>query len=237
MSKPALDLRVGFEPIVRLRDEVAVAHELLLRPVTGGRLCDQAAKAGVDMTWVTTFALRSAGAVLERSNERLHINVTPEDLTRPTFLPSLEESIGFAALPLLTLEVTEETELVRDLTLRTALIELRRRGIRLAVDDLGDGWASVDNVEFLGPEIIKIRLDHLRGDQGRSRAAELRALAAKHHADVVVEQIETSADVELVRGLELSHGQGWYWDGRFPGPASPLPHGATGRSAGSSELG
>lgn len=224
MTEPALDLRVRFEPIVRLRDSRPVAHELLLRPVNGGRLQDQAAQAGVDMTWITEFALRSAGAVLERSHGPIHVNVMPEDLIRDTFVRDLLGCVGERALPMLILEVTEDTELVHDQALCDAVVHLRRLGIRFAIDDLGDGWASVDNVEFLRPEIIKIRLEHLRGTAGDADAKALTALAARHHADIVVEQLETEADVALACRLGVSHGQGWYWEGWFPGPAgSPGP--------------
>ena len=224
LSEPLLDLRVCFEPIVRLRDCQPVSHELLLRPANGGRLQDQAEKAGVPMTWITEFALRSAGAVLERAVAPIHVNVVPDDLTRPTFITELRTCVGERALPLLVLEVTEEAELIRDDALRTSLVELRRLGIRFAIDDLGDGWATVDNVKFLQPEIIKIRLDHLRGTGGEADAKALTALAAKHLADVVVEQVENADDVALVRSLGMSHAQGWYWDGQFPGPA-PTPPG------------
>ena len=65
--KPLLDLKVRLESIVRVSDQAIVAQELLLRPVAGGCVVDHAARAHIDMAWVTGYALEAAGAVLEHA--------------------------------------------------------------------------------------------------------------------------------------------------------------------------
>ena len=214
MDENVLDLTVHFEPIVRVTDELPVAHELLLRPVGGGELHIRAANADVDMAWVTGFALDTAAAVLERSPLPLHVNVTPADLGRPGFVANLCARVLVDGLTSLVLEVTEQTPLSDVVEVRNTLIDLRRVGVRIAVDDFGDGWADAERVAVLCPDIIKVRLSHLRSPDGFITAVALQDLAQRHHAQVVVEQIESRADLRLVRSLGFTYAQGWLWDSR-----------------------
>lgn len=211
--KPLLDLNVRLESIVRISDQAVVARELLLRPVTGGCVVDRAAAAHIDMAWVTGYALETAGAVLERSTTPLHVNITPADLARPSFVDVVRRTLTPAEIGNLILEVTEQTQLVASPAVASTLLALRRLGVRFAIDDYGDGWADMNSVETVKPEIIKVRLGRLRAPLGGAELTDaLLDAAARLHAHVVVEQVETAADLELVRTLGFTHGQGWFWD-------------------------
>ena len=214
MDENVLDLTVHFEPIVRVIDELPVAHELLLRPVGGGELHIRAAHADVDMAWVTGFALDTAAAVLERSplpapRQRHPGRPRPPRLRaqpvrpRPGRRPDIARARGHRA------DTAQGRREVRD-----TLIDLRRVGVRIAVDDFGDGWADAERVAVLCPDIIKVRLSHLRSPDGFITAVALQDLAQRHHAQVVVEQIESRADLRLVRSLGFTYAQGWLWDSR-----------------------
>src|SRR5689334_6328178 len=104
MPEPALDLRVHFEPIVRIADDVRIAHELLLRPADGGELRERAEAAAVGMTWITWLALHTAGSALERAIQPLHVNITPTDLARPSFSDEVHRAVRATDLPWLVLE-------------------------------------------------------------------------------------------------------------------------------------
>lgn len=209
MSPTMLDLHVHVEPIVRLADDRCTARELLLRPLGGGDLLERAAKAEVDMAWVTTFALASARALLEVPGTDVHVNVTAADLHGADLARIVVDAVGVALAPRLVLEVTEHHELLATASTRRTMVELRRLGVRLAIDDFGDGWATTASVVLVEPEVIKVRLARLlEGSTAR---------IVRQHADalgsaVVVEQVETAEDLAMVRALGFSHGQGWYWD-------------------------
>jgi EAL domain-containing protein (putative c-di-GMP-specific phosphodiesterase class I) len=210
--KPLLDLKVRLESIVRVSDQAIVAKELLLRPVAGGCIVDHAARAHIDMAWVTGYALEAAGALLEHGRRPLHVNITPADLARPSFVPMVHRSLTIDGLGLLILEVTEHTPLLNSDQVQRTLLALRRLGVRFAIDDYGDGWADMTSVEIVKPEIIKVRLDRLRaGRTGAELADALRDASERLHAHVVVEQVETCSDLLTVRALGFTHAQGWYW--------------------------
>ena len=218
--KPLLDLTVRLEAIVRVAEQATVARELLLRPVNGGCVVDQAARAHIDMAWVTGYALETAGAVLEESAVPLHVNITPADLARPSFVNKVKGALSAGELGKLILEVTEQTQLVASPEVEATLLDLRRLGVRFAIDDYGDGWADMTSIDIVKPEVIKVRLDRLREpDWGDERARLLLAAAGRLHAHVVVEQIETSADLEHIRSLGFTHAQGWYWTAETDRPA------------------
>lgn len=161
--------------------------------------------------WVTAFALRSAGALLERSSTTLHVNITPADLGRPDLPDVVRSFVRLRDLTRLVLEVTERAPLVASPVVEENLIALRRAGVRFAIDDLHDGWAGPESIRIVRPEIIKIRLHHLRGIAGAHEAARLHALVRDLHITVIVEQIEDAEDCALLRRLGLTHAQGWYW--------------------------
>lgn len=215
-----LDLDVHLEPIVRLGDGATVAEELLLRPASGGALLERAAHEGVPMASITERALAAAGEALARRRRALHVNVTPADLADPGFPASVAEALPADALGHLVLEVTEQTELVASRQLARTLVALRRRGVRFAIDDFGDGWAGPPSTALVRPEVVKVRLGRLRDPAtGPALTASVRRAAATHHARVVVEQVETAEDLLSVLRLGFTHAQGWYW----PESAEPDP--------------
>jgi EAL domain-containing protein (putative c-di-GMP-specific phosphodiesterase class I) len=205
-----MDLIAHIEPIVRLSDGQVAARELLSRPYPNGSL-DGMIGPPATMRSITEFALRSAGILLEGSALPVHVNVTPADLAGRDLPDRIGATISEVAWSYLVLEVTEHTELVTSPAMVENLIELRRRGIRFAVDDFGDGWADERSIATLCPEVVKVRLATLARP---GLAARLRSLADEHQAQVVVEQVETAGD--LARTLEsgFAFGQGWFWDVR-----------------------
>jgi EAL domain-containing protein (putative c-di-GMP-specific phosphodiesterase class I) len=209
---PHLDLEVHLEPIVRIADEATVAEELLLRPVDGGSLLARVADEGVDMAWVTRTAMAAAGRVLARRRVPLHVNITAEDRHDPRFVAVVEAAVAPAGLAHLVFEVTEHSEVVPSPRVRRTLVALRRRGVRFAIDDYGDGWAGPASADVVRPEVLKVRLPSLRDRAGGAvLLCSLLAAAAAHHAQVVVEEIETEADLRAARRLGFPHAQGWYW--------------------------
>ena len=98
--------------------------------------------------------------------------------------------------------------------------DLRRRGVRLAVDDLGAGFAGLSRLIEIGPEIIKLDRFLTMGVGTDPRRAAL-AAAAVHlctslGVDLVAEGVEHDADRDALLGLGVRHGQGYLF-GR-PGP-------------------
>jgi EAL domain-containing protein (putative c-di-GMP-specific phosphodiesterase class I) len=148
----------------------------------------------------------------------LSVNVSAETLISPGFARAID---GVPA-DRVVVEVTEHA-IVREYdALLRALGGLRERGIRLAVDDAGAGFASFRHVLELSPEIIKLDIHLTRGvHSDHSRQALVRSLAsfaADVGATLVAEGIETPEDLETLRAAEVPCGQGYLF--ARPAPAA-----------------
>ena len=89
---------------------------------------------------------------------------------------------------------------------------LRARGVQLMIDDAGAGFASLRHVLGLHPDAIKLDLSLTRDIDSdpvrRALAASLVAFAREIGATIVAEGIETRGELETLRALGVTHGQG-----------------------------
>ena len=131
------------------------------------------------------------------------------------------------------LEVTERSA-IRDLPVfRGALAELRARGFRVAIDDAGSGYASLQAIAELKPDFIKVAntlITGLRSDTIKRDVVEMLVnLAHRIDAVCVAEGIETPEDLEECRKLGIPYGQGFYLGVPSERPAEAAAREFTGR--------
>ena len=148
----------------------------------------------------------------------LSVNLSPLAVVSSFLLEALED----APAERIVLEITEHAP-VRDYDgLNEALARPRARGVRLAIDDAGAGFASLRHVVRLAPEFIKLDralIGHIDTDPSqRAMASALISFAADTGATIVPEGIETKAQLDTLRGLGVCAGQGF-----FLAPPGPLP--------------
>ena len=113
----------------------------------------------------------------------------------------------------MVLELTEHAAVHDYEVLRQALLELRARGLRLAVDDAGAGYASLRHVLSLAPDIIKLDISLIREietDRGaRALASALISFAEQMGQLVIAEGIEHDRTVEVLAAIGVRYGQGF----------------------------
>ncbi|HZH43334.1 MAG TPA: EAL domain-containing protein [Lysobacter sp.] len=208
-------LSVMYQPIVRLDGHRVVALEALARfAATPAQPPDvwfrQAHEVGLGVE-LEGAALRKALAALDRlpPHVRLTLNVSPLALVAGTLQRMLEDAPGER----LILELTEHAEVPDYAQLRTALHDMRARGIGLAVDDTGAGYASLRHILRLEPDVIKLDLTLVRGidrdAKRRSLAGALIRFARETGAQVVAEGVETAEELATLRDLQADHVQGY----------------------------
>lgn len=139
------------------------------------------------------------------------LNISPATCLDPGLPGLLERS----SLPLdrMVLELTERLEVPEYGPLIAALAPLRERGLRIAVDDAGSGFASMRHVLHVRPDIIKLDRSLIAGiadSQGQQAlGAALVEFARRIGATLVAEGIETQAELAAVTGLGMAGGQGY----------------------------
>jgi EAL domain-containing protein (putative c-di-GMP-specific phosphodiesterase class I) len=226
---------MAFQPIVHLRNGTTVGVEALARfPQKASRSPDrwfaEAAEIGLRLELELASA-RAALAHLERVPEAMYlsINLSPETLTSAEFMRLVADT----AMQRVVVELSEQIPVSDYDLLNQALGQLRARGGRLAIDDAGAGFASLQHILRLSPDIIKLDMTLTKGvdsDQARrALASALTSFASEIGADIVAEGVETQSEVDALRSLGVTYGQGFFLG--YPGWSpweEPAPGAATG---------
>lgn len=123
----------------------------------------------------------------------------------------------------LIIEITEHDYVAEYGPLLAALEPLRRRGVRVAVDDAGSGYASMRHIINVAPDYIKLDLTLTRGiERDRMRQALASSLIEFGHqtnCKIVAEGVETAAELLTLRNLGVDKAQGYYLSRPVPGEA------------------
>lgn len=119
-----------------------------------------------------------------------------------------------APLSRVVLEITEHDIVTDYCALCDAIAPLRRRGMRLAIDDAGAGYASFRHILRLRPDIIKLDMSlthNIDSDEGRrSLACSLVTFAREIGCKLVAEGVETEAELQVLTQLGVDTAQGFY---------------------------
>ncbi|WP_008319006.1 EAL domain-containing protein [Leptolyngbya sp. PCC 6406] len=139
----------------------------------------------------------------------LSLNVSPETILSGAIATALEE----VPLDRIVLEVTEHVSIPDYAEFCHSLEPLRARGLRLAVDDAGAGYASFRHILRLNPDLIKLDMSLTRDiDSDRSRralAAALIRFAQETGSRIIAEGVETPAELATLRQLCINNIQGY----------------------------
>jgi EAL domain-containing protein (putative c-di-GMP-specific phosphodiesterase class I) len=224
----ALDtLWMAYQPIVRSSDGTLFAYEALVRTTEPaiphpGALLDAAERLNrlVDLGRL----IRAKSAVpMDGAPEGtlLFVNLHTRDL--------LDESLVSPDSPLsriadrVVLEITERASLdeVADSPARVAA--LRRLGFRIAIDDLGAGYAGLTSFANLEPEIVKLDMSLVRGVDSAPKKRKIIESMTRLCQDmgilVVAEGVETVAERDALVEIGCDLLQGYL----FAKPGKPFP--------------
>jgi diguanylate cyclase (GGDEF)-like protein/PAS domain S-box-containing protein len=230
-------LRVVYQPIVRLDDGAFIGAEALVRwahPDRGllepAQFIPLAEDTGVIVSigrWVLAEACREAvrwnGGGKRPS---VSVNVSARELPRPDLVEGVAAALGESGLDpdRLWLEITESV-LMDDADLAVeALGRLRELGLHLAVDDFGTGYSSLSYLRRFPVDSLKVDRSFVAGlqeDAGDAAIVEaVVSMAHSLHLSVIAEGVETDAQLSRLRGLGCEAAQGYYF--AAPVPASAL---------------
>ncbi len=207
---------VAFQPIFDLRSRAVVGFEALSRFDEGPpRTPDEWFAEAADLGMGVELEIAAVRAALTRLNELpehtfLSVNVSPEALTSSRFL----QAIHGTAEDRLVIEVTEHAPVESYSALCDAVVALRGRGARLAIDDVGAGFASLRHVLRLRPDIIKLDITLTRSIDTdpvrRALASSFIRFADDIHATITAEGIETGGELDELCTLGVGCGQGFF---------------------------
>ena len=219
-----------FQPIVRAGDGSVFGYEALLRcdePALSSpaRLLAAAEVLGrVDDVGRVVRAGVAAAMLAEPDRlDSIFVNLHPMEV-RADLLAEMTDPL-LAVADRVVLEVTERASLHPGPKLDEELSRIRTLGYRLAVDDLGEGYAGLSSLVHMRPDIAKIDMslvrDVDRSPLKRDIVAALVDMARRSGIVVVAEGIETVDERDTLVDLGCDLLQGYLF--AKPGPPFPVP--------------
>jgi len=138
------------------------------------------------------------------------INLSPESVIGG----NIGRVLHGAPLERVVIEVTEHAVIEQYTELAAALAPWRDKGVRVAVDDAGAGYASFRHILNLKPSLIKLDIGLTRDiDKDPARRALASALTLFGRAtgsEIVAEGVETSSELRALREIGVAKAQGFY---------------------------
>ena len=93
--------------------------------------------------------------------------------------------------------------------------QLQEAGFKVAMDDFGSGYSSLNMLKEMPLDIIKMDLKFLDGGDNEEKShyilQTLISLAQNMKLSVVVEGVETKVQVEFLRDIGSYYAQGYYF--------------------------
>ena len=178
----------------------------------------QAHRAGLGPA-LEAAAIRAALAVPGRpAGTFLAVNVSPAALLSP----EVKRALPFD-LDGITIELTEHDAFDEDGALELELAALRERGARIALDDAGAGYAGLQQLIRLRPDIVKVDRSLVAQIHAEpSKLALLQALAgfaSTTGAAVCAEGVEELSELRALASIDVTYAQGY----ALARPAAPWP--------------
>jgi EAL domain-containing protein (putative c-di-GMP-specific phosphodiesterase class I) len=207
---------MALQPIVDLTANAVCGYEALARFPAGSdwtpdRWFDAADRVGMG-TALESAAVHAALRLLPRlgPSHSLAINVSAPALMKSTSIPEL--FTGPDAYRLI-LELTEHQRIDEPERLNEALGRVRDAGVRIAVDDAGSGYAGLERILLLAPEVLKLDRTLVGGvanHPGQQAMCEAMVrFTQRMGARLVAEGVETQEDLDMLASLGVSHAQGY----------------------------
>ena len=223
-------LYMVYQPIVSWTDNRVVGYEALARSrepglTEPGALFETAENLGRVEQLGRCIHLRSAEPFVEDRQSTLFLNLHAQDLA--------DEALCDVNNPLaqmadrVVLEVTERAQLEQLRDMESQIARLREMGFRIAIDDIGAGYAGLSSFALLEPDLVKLDKTLVRGVERtpvkHKLIESLAALCADLHILVVAEGVETKAERDTLLELGCDLFQGYLFSHPTTSLAAPIP--------------
>jgi EAL domain-containing protein (putative c-di-GMP-specific phosphodiesterase class I) len=220
-------LWMAYQPIVSWSSQSVIAHEALVRTE------EPTLRAPPDLFEAAERLgrLRELGRVIrDRVSHTLVEAPLAGDIFVNVHAGELDDDSLFAASSPLSavakrvvLEITERAPLEKIKDANGRVAQLRAMGYRIAVDDLGAGYAGLTSFAQLEPEVVKVDMSLIRGlDQSPTKQKLLRSivgLCRDLEIKMIAEGIETPEERDTLVRLGGDLCQGYL----FARPGRPFP--------------
>jgi EAL domain-containing protein (putative c-di-GMP-specific phosphodiesterase class I)/CheY-like chemotaxis protein len=220
---------MAMQPILSWRSRTVFAYEALLR-TDEPALANPAAFVDAAQRLGRTHELgrRVRRCIAERLQElppsaAVFVNIHPSDILDEELSSPSGALTPYASE--VVLEVTERAALEQLPGLSAAVSKLRGLGFRIALDDLGAGYAGLSSFALLEPEVVKVDMSLVRGIHRSPTKQKLfrsfASLCQELGTGIIAEGVEVAEERDCLDGLGGDLYQGYLF--ARPGRGFPIP--------------
>lgn len=218
------ELNALFQPIIQTQSGKVIGYEGLIRGPSNSPLHSPLALFNAARTFnlIVEIEHLCRSVVIERFAKlalpgKLFLNVSPDCLCQPDSRSgeTLANLKKFNINPSrVIIELTENQPTFDYVLMREAVRYYREMGFQIAIDDLGEGFASLRLWSELRPDFVKIDRHFIQGiNQDPVKLQFVRSIqeiAENTGSQVIAEGIETKSELLLIRELGIPFGQGYH---------------------------
>ena len=217
------DLSMHYQPIVALVSEEVRGFEALIRwdhPEFGmidvPELIGLAEQTGLILPlgdWVLSQAFGDGLRLTASGDRYVAINVSVAQLRLDGFIDRIREHLTSSGIKPdhVVIEVTESQLVTDDEQIWADLAELRRCGVRVAIDDYGTGYASLSYLRHPVIDVVKLDrgfVENIASERNQMLIRALLNLTIELDVQLIVEGIEDQDTRTTLVELGCEYGQG-----------------------------
>lgn len=218
------DLETFYQPIMELRSKQILGFEALNRPDEASVFSNASElfSFAEQNEMIYDLDLKCRELAIKRTtqnmnNRMLFINVNANVLMAASQhedpFKNLLQQTGLK-LPNIVMEITER-QAIKDFALfNTLLDDYRGKGFKIAVDDLGAGYSSLQTIAELKPDYIKLDMSLVREintiDFKKILVETIVQFSDKSNSLLIAEGIENKEEFDVLTDLGVQYGQGYF---------------------------
>lgn len=201
-----------FQPIISHRDNQVIGYEATIRGLDErnqqhGALQLLATAEHQGKLKEFDFQARDAsiheGISMLSDDQRLFVNISAASLqhSRKWFPDN-------APIHKLILEITEHAPIQINLEMITKIERLREKGLKIAIDDFGVGYNSVQMVDLLRPDFLKLDKEIVKGATDKT-IRSLISFCRESNIELIAEGVEKREQLNRLLQLGVDYFQGY----------------------------
>ncbi|MEK7899660.1 EAL domain-containing protein, partial [Burkholderia contaminans] len=198
----------------------------LVAPVEFIRFAEESGLIAPLGRWVMRTAAAQAAAWKAKGlGIRIAVNVSARQLQDMNIVHQMASILDAAGLKpgLLDIELTESCFIEDEDAANGLMRQFRQLGAQIHLDDFGTGYSSLSQLSRLPLDAIKLDRSFITGIDRNPRSQALVrsvvSLAKALNFAVVAEGVETRAEAEFLKQLDVDHAQGYYYARPMPAQA------------------
>lgn len=180
------------------------------------------------ITPIGNYVLREACYACKKWNDsghpeyKINVNLSVVQLLQKDIVDAIRSALRDTGIEPrnLTLEVTESLAINDMRRMKEILSSIRELGVRIALDDFGAGYSSLNYIREIPLDVIKVDRSFIKGltkdEYSQSFIKMVAKLAEAIDVSICLEGIETREQYKVLEGMKVRLVQGYYFDKPLP---------------------